>query len=172
MATVCVRLVKDEVEFEEFKTKVPTVKIAIKDGNNYTVKDSKEMGETKFDKNVSMYVQVDAPDASVEGEEEKESKEKVAKEESDFIKYNELHNKGELSQDEQTELDGIQTEHPSFKPPVATDAVGADNSQGGTKRKTSKRGRKSSKGGRKSAKRGRKSVKRGRKGKGSRRSKK
>ena len=63
--------------------------------------------------------------------EEKESKEEEfdrkwerieREEESDFIRYNELHNKEKLSPDEQTELVRIQRENTTFVPPVATAA--------------------------------------------------
>jgi len=163
MATVCVRLVKDEAEFEEFKKKVPTVKIAIKDGETYDIKDSNNMDETKFDKNVSMYVQVDAPDvSSVNGE----AAAAAPAAEGEAVAA-EAPNEGEAAAEAPKEEAAAAT-------PAVEEVKNNSNraSQGGTKRKTSKRGRKSSKGGRKSAKRGRKSVKRGRKGKGSRRSKK
>ena len=191
MDTACVKLIKGADELQIYSELEPATKIAIKDGDKYIVRDSNTMSSGEFKEN-SMYAQVDVPAAKAAeaaNDEENESKE-VATEGSDFIKYNELHNKGKLSQDEQTELARIQTEHPSFNPPVATDAINTAPAPAGAGYedeyinqlqsmgnqrpggKSSKGGRKSAKRGRKSAKRGRKSVKRGRKGKGSRRSKK
>jgi len=72
---VCVKLIDNDEEFKGIKTKEPSIKIAIKDGDKYTITDSNNMDGTDFEKD-SMYAQVDAPavssanddDASVDGD--------------------------------------------------------------------------------------------------------
>jgi hypothetical protein len=177
---VCVKLIDDDAEFKGIKIKDPSVKIAIKAGDKYTITDSNQMDGTEFEKD-SMYAQVDAPaatntandaegdgDTPVDGdgdadkaaaerkrlEEEAERKRLEAEEE---LTSNVTHDSDDETVDSEITNKSSDTTVPSG---------------GGKRRKSTKRGRKSTRKGRKSSGKGRKSRKKGRRGKGSRRSKK
>ena len=238
MDIACVRLIKDKDDLQIYTDLEPATKIAIKDGDNYIVKDSNTMTPEEFKEN-SMYVQVPVPDNrqtvmsphvvdnsadddnndnddnddnTDDNDDNTDNTDNNDPDNNDNTDNNDADNndnddntdadsdnndnddntaadgtdakeklKEEFSPNEQTKLAGIQTENPTFVPPVATDAIKTggqvaklNRRAGGNKKhsKTAKRGRKSTRKGRKSSKKGGKSHKKGRRGKGSRRSKK
>jgi hypothetical protein len=171
MATVCVKLIENDDEFKGIKTKEPSVKIAIKDGDKYDIKDSNDMDGTEFEKD-SMYAQVDAHAIVPDGDDDTDDDtddgdaDKAAAEQKDKTE-------AEKEEEEEAERKRLEAENDKLMSNVTVNSViTKKSSDGGKRRKSAKRGRKSSKGGRKSAKRSRKTAKKGRKGKGSRRSKK
>jgi len=161
MATqVCVKLIEERDELKDIKNNNHPGKIAIKNGDKYTIKDPKDVNLEEFIEN-SMYVhlnpeqqQADGPPANVNDG-------------ADGPPANVNDGADGPPANVNDGADG----------PPANVNDGANDSDmdgidGGKRRKTAKRGGKSSKRGRKSAKRSRKTAKKGRKGKGSRRSKK
>tara|TARA_B110000285_G_scaffold73136_1_gene84314 strand:- start:1702 stop:2289 length:588 start_codon:yes stop_codon:yes gene_type:complete len=195
MATVCVRLVKDADDLKTQTELSPPVKIAIKTGDNYDIKDSNEMNADDFVKD-SMYAQVDAPAIVPDGDVVSVS---VADADADVVSVANADDAdadvvsvananaddgdgddgtvvsvvsvGDGDDGDDGDDDGDGGDGVSADTTVSTGTL-AGTSGGGKRRKSSKKGRKSTRKGRKSAKKCRKSVKRGRKGKGSRRSKK
>ena len=65
MATVCVRLIKDDKDLQEQVKLSPPVKIAIKEGDRYDIKNSNDEGITFVD---NMYVEVSSVKAAGDGD--------------------------------------------------------------------------------------------------------
>jgi hypothetical protein len=172
MATqVCVKLIEERDELKDIKNNNHPGKIAIKNGDKYTIKDPKDVNLEEFIEN-SMYVhlnpeqqQADGPPANVNDG-------------ADGPPANVNDGADGPPANVNDGADGPPANvNDGADGPPANVNDGANDSDmdgidGGKRRKTAKRGGKSSKRGRKSAKRSRKTAKKGRKGKGSRRSKK
>ena len=195
MATACVKLIESGDELLELLINDNNpVKIAVKDGDKYTVKDSNDMNRADFEEN-HLFVEINAATPAA-GEQPVDSNATPAATPAD----------GEQPVDSNattpaaTPADGEQPVDSNATPaatpadgeqPVDSNATPADGqgdggqaqmltdkqlkpqpANGGKRRKTSKKGHKSTRKGRKSVKKGGKTRKKGRRGKGSRRSKK
>ena len=189
MATACVKLIESGGELSNIiiDNLDDPVKVAVKDGDKYTVKESNDMTGADFKEN-HLFVHIDATPAATPSAEEKQVDPNATSAATPSAEEKQVDPSEEEEEDPEAakaakaaEEEAAKAAEEEIVDPIPSYEENIQNMSGRLKRggKSSRKGRKYTRKGRKYTRKGRKSsnnggktAKRGRKGKGSRRSKK